>query len=59
MLVDNIVQKYISDNKCDDYHKIIKPFIVDAVARSEYGAGGSGPICLSPNITSNFPTLSR
>jgi len=46
MLVDNIVQKYISDNKCDDYHKIIKPFIVDAIARSEYGAGGSGPICL-------------
>jgi len=46
MLVDNIIQKYISDNKCDDY-KIIKPFIIDAVARSEHGAGGSGPICLN------------
>ena len=58
MLVDNIVQKYISDNKCDDYHKIIKPLIVDAVARSEYGAGGSGPICLSL-ISQQISTLSN
>ena len=46
--VDNIIQKYISSA---DSKRIIQPFIVDAILRSEYGSGGSGEICL--NMISN------
>jgi len=47
LLINDVVQKYICDNSCDEYHKILKPLILDSVIRSEHGSGGSGPVCLN------------
>jgi len=46
LIVDDVIQKYILDDEKDVHQRIIKPFILDAVIRSENNSGGSGEICL-------------
>jgi len=58
LIIDNTIQKYILDDGKNIHQRIIKPFILDAVIRSEGKSGGSGEICLSM-ISSQIESVSK